>query len=44
MKKGTSMKVLKLVGLLLITTIIFSEEKQTPDFTYAGSTSQQIIQ
>ena len=30
------MKVLKLVGLLLITTIIFSEEKQTPAFTYAG--------
>ena len=29
------MKVLKLVGLLL-TTIIFSEEKQTPTFTYAG--------
>ena len=30
------MKVLKLVGLLLLTTIIFSEEQQSPAFTYAG--------
>ena len=30
------MKVCKIVGLFLITTIIFSQEKQSPTYSYIG--------